>query len=102
MELGSDKIRLRSGSLMGRDTCICAIDYVAKRIGENLELLEEIAGNSDNIDYGEMIDVVTGPDEAITAFTSRGIKTCRSSSPISALGRVACASSSSNKTAIPQ
>ena len=71
MELGSDKIRLRSGSLMGRDTCICAIDYVAKRIGENLELLEEIAGNSD---YGEMIDVVTGPDEAITAFTSRGIE----------------------------
>ena len=74
MELGSDKIRLRSGSLMGRDTCICAIDYVAKRIGENLELLEEIAGDSDNIDYGEMIDVVTGPDEAITAFTSRGIE----------------------------
>ena len=74
MELGSDKSRLRSGSLMGRDTSICVIDYVAKRIGENLELLEEIAGNSDNIDYGEMIDVVTGPDRAITAFTSRGIE----------------------------
>ena len=49
---------------MGRDTYVCAIDYVAKRIGENLELLEEIAGNSDNIEYGEMIDVVTGPDES--------------------------------------
>ncbi len=59
---------------MGRDTYVCAIDYVAKRIGENLELLEEIAGNPDNIDYGEMIDVVTGPDKAIIAFTSRGIK----------------------------
>ncbi len=59
---------------MGRDTSICAIDYVAKRIGENLELLEEIASNPDNIDYGEMIDVVTGPDQAITAFTSRGIE----------------------------
>lgn len=59
---------------MGRDTCTYAIDYVAKRIGENLELLEEIASNPDNIDYGEMIDVVTGPDEAIIAFTSRGIK----------------------------
>jgi hypothetical protein len=59
---------------MGRDTCICAIDYVAKRIGENLELLEEIASNPDKFDYSEMIDVVTGPDEAITAFTSRGIE----------------------------
>lgn len=59
---------------MGRDTYVCAIDYVAKRIGENLELLEEIAGNPDNIDYGEMIDVVTGPDKAIIAFTSRGVE----------------------------
>jgi hypothetical protein len=45
---------------MGRDIYICTIDYVAKRIGENLELLEEIAANPDNIEYGEMIDVVTG------------------------------------------
>lgn len=59
---------------MGRDTSICAIDYVAKRIGENLELLEEIASNPDNIDYGEMLDVATGPDQAIIAFTSRGIE----------------------------
>ncbi len=59
---------------MGRDTYICAIDYVAKRTGENLELLKVIAKNSDNIDCGEMIDVVTGPDVAITAFTGRGIE----------------------------
>lgn len=59
---------------MGRDTYICTIDYVAKRIGENLELLEEIAANSDNIEYGEMIDVVTGPDEAIIALTNRGVE----------------------------
>ncbi len=59
---------------MGRDTHIFAIDCVAKRIGENLELLEEIAKNSDNIDYGERIDVVTGPGKAIIAFTSRGIE----------------------------
>ncbi|PHR62279.1 MAG: hypothetical protein COA47_04720 [Robiginitomaculum sp.] len=59
---------------MGRNTSICVIDYGAKQIGENLELLEEIAGNSDNIDYGEMIDIVTGPDQAITAFTRRGIE----------------------------
>ncbi len=59
---------------MGRDTCIYAIGYVAKRIGENLEFLEEIASNPDNIDYGEMIDVATGPDEAIIAFTNCGIE----------------------------
>jgi len=74
VELGSDKSRLSQGSLMGRDTYTYAIDCAAKRIGENLELLEEIAGNSDNIDYGEMIDVVIGPDKAIIAFTSRGIE----------------------------
>lgn len=59
---------------MARDTHIYAIGYVATTIGENLELLEQIATNSDNIDYGEMIDVATGPDEGITAFTSRGIE----------------------------
>ena len=62
---------------MGRDTHIYAIDYVATMIGENLELLEQIATNSDNIDYGEMIDVATGPDEGITAFTRRGIESLK-------------------------
>ncbi len=59
---------------MGRDTHIYAIGYVAEMIGENLELLEQIATNSDNIDYGEMIDVATGPDMGVTAFTGRGIE----------------------------
>ena len=59
---------------MGRDSYTYAIDYVAKLIGENLELLEEVASNSDNIDYGEMIKVMTGPDKAVTAFTRRGIE----------------------------
>ena len=44
---------------------VYTIDYVAKQIGENLELIEAIAASSDNIDYGEMIDVVGGPDEYI-------------------------------------
>jgi hypothetical protein len=59
---------------MARDTHIYAIGYVAKMIGEPLELLEQIPTNPDNIDYGEMIDVVTGPDQGITAFTSRGVE----------------------------
>ena len=60
--------------LMGRDTHIYAIGYVAEITGENLELLEQIATNPDNIDYGEMIEVATGPDRSITAFTGRGIE----------------------------
>jgi hypothetical protein len=62
---------------MGRDTHFMAINHVAVLIGENLELLEEIAANSDNIDYGEMVHVTIGPDEGLTAFTSRGIESLR-------------------------
>ena len=36
--------------------------YVATLAVENLELLEENASNSDNIDYGEMIHVYGGAD----------------------------------------
>jgi len=62
---------------MGRDTHIVAIGHVAKMIGENPELLELIAANSDNIDYGEMIYVSTGPDEGFTAFTGRGVESLK-------------------------
>jgi hypothetical protein len=55
-------------------THVCTIEYVATLIGENLELLREIASNSDNIDYGEMIHVDDGSDEGITTFTDRGIE----------------------------
>ncbi len=40
---------------MVRPTHVHTIGYVAMLIGENLELIQEIASNSDNIDYGEMI-----------------------------------------------
>jgi hypothetical protein len=59
---------------MARTTHVCTIEYVATLIGENLELLREIASNSDNIDYGEMIHVDDGSDEGITTFTDRGIE----------------------------
>lgn len=42
---------------MARPTHVYTIEYVATLIGENLELVQEIASNSDNIDYGEMIHV---------------------------------------------
>jgi hypothetical protein len=59
---------------MARTTHVYTIDYVAKLIGENLELLEEVASNSDNIDYGEMILAHNGSAESITTFTDRGIE----------------------------
>jgi superfamily I DNA/RNA helicase len=59
---------------MARPTLFYAMDYVAKLIDENIELLTEVARNSDNIDEGEMIHVSDGSDESIIVFTNRGIE----------------------------
>ena len=59
---------------MARVTCVFTLEYVARMIGENQELLEVIAANSDNVDYGEMIDVVDGTENETKAFTKRGIE----------------------------
>ena len=58
---------------MARPTHVYTIEYVASLIGENLELLQEVASNSDNIDYGEMIHAYDGTEEGITTFTDRGV-----------------------------
>lgn len=62
---------------MARPTHVYTIEYVATLIGENLELLQEIASNSDNIDYGEMIHAYDGSEEGITTFTERGIESLK-------------------------
>ena len=59
---------------MARPTHVYTIDYVATLIDENIELLQQIASNSDNIDYGEMIWVDNGTEEGIKTFTDRGIE----------------------------
>ncbi|MFC3170353.1 hypothetical protein [Paracoccus fontiphilus] len=59
---------------MARVTHLLALDEVARRIGENSELIEIVSANSDNIDYGEMIWVDNGTEEGIKAFTDRGIE----------------------------
>lgn len=56
---------------MAQTTHVYTIEYVAKMIGENLELIEEIASNWDNINDGEMIHVRNGTEEGITIFTDR-------------------------------
>jgi transposase len=63
--------------LMARPTHVYTIDYVASLIGENLEFIQEIASNSDNIDYGEMIHAYDGTEEGITTFTERGIESLK-------------------------
>lgn len=58
---------------MATVTHICALDHVAKILGEDLELLEAIVWHDDNLTYGSIISVYTGPDQTITALTDDGI-----------------------------
>lgn len=53
---------------------VCTIDYVAKLLGEDAELLEAIIYNDDNLTYGNMVSVYVGPEETITALTDDGIE----------------------------
>ena len=66
---------------MGRTTSVYTITHVAKMLGENLELLEEIASNDDNLDDGDIVTIGvtiwTGDDETMTSFTDDGIDSLR-------------------------
>ena len=57
---------------MAAVTHVCSIDYVAKMLGEDAELLEAIIYNDDNQTYGNMVSVYVGPDETVTALTDDG------------------------------
>jgi len=46
-------------------------------LGEDQELLEEILYNDDNLTYGSVVTVRTGPDETITALTHGGVQELR-------------------------
>lgn len=58
---------------MAAVTHVCTIDYVAKMLGEDVELLEAIISNDDNLTYGNIVSVYAGADEAVTALTDDGI-----------------------------
>ena len=62
---------------MATVTHVFTIDYVAKMLGEDPELLEAIVSNDDNLTYGNIISVYTSSEEAITALTDRGIEELR-------------------------
>ncbi|MBA8910194.1 MULTISPECIES: hypothetical protein [Aminobacter] len=59
---------------MATVTHVFSIDYVAKLLDEDVELLQAIVSNDDNLSYGSSISVYTGPDEAITSLTRDGIE----------------------------
>ncbi|MCI4592555.1 hypothetical protein MOK15_21080 [Sphingobium sp. BYY-5] len=59
---------------MATVTHIRTLDYVATMLGEDVELLEAIVWNDDNLTYGTIISVYTGPDEAVTALTDDGVE----------------------------
>ncbi|WP_339893026.1 hypothetical protein [uncultured Devosia sp.] len=59
---------------MAAVTHVCTIDYVAKMLGEDVELLEAIISNDDNLTYGNIVSVHLGPDKTISAMTDDGIE----------------------------
>ena len=59
---------------MAAVTHVCSIDYVAKMLGEDAELLEAIISNDDNLTYGNIVSIYVGPDETISALTDDGIE----------------------------
>jgi hypothetical protein len=58
---------------MATVTHVCTLDYVAKMLDEDPELLEAIVYNDDNLSYGSIISVYSGPEDTITALTDDGI-----------------------------
>ncbi|RWJ45245.1 MAG: hypothetical protein EOR30_27785 [Mesorhizobium sp.] len=62
---------------MATITYVFTIDHVAKKLGEDPELLQAIVSNDDNLSYGSIISVYDGTDEAITALTDDGIDELR-------------------------
>ena len=55
-------------------TYVRTLDYVARMLDEDVELLEAIVSNHDNLTYSAIISVCTGPDKAITALTDHGVE----------------------------
>ncbi len=59
---------------MAAVTQFYTIDEIARMLGEDPEVLEVIVSNDDNLNYGNIVSVNTGADEAITAVTDHGIQ----------------------------
>ena len=62
---------------MATVTHVYTIEYAAKLLGEDPELLEAIISNDDNLTYGTIIYVCTGTDESVNTLTEDGIDELR-------------------------
>ena len=58
---------------MATITYVRTLEYAASILEEDVELLEAIVSNDDNLSYGAIISVYTGPDQAITALPDPGV-----------------------------
>lgn len=58
---------------MATVTCVFTVDYVAKILDEHPDLIQAIICNDDNLSYGAIITVRTGPEDGVDAMTSEGI-----------------------------
>jgi len=56
---------------------VYTLEYVATMLGEDPEMLDAIVSNEDNLAYGTIIKVYTGPDGIITALTDYGVDELR-------------------------
>ena len=59
---------------MAAITHVRTIDYIAKMLDEDVELLQAIIANDDNLTYGNIVSVYAGADETVTALTDDGIE----------------------------
>ena len=62
---------------MAAITHLRTINYVAKILGEDVELLEAIISNDDNLTYGNIVSVYASPNETLTALTDDGVEELR-------------------------
>jgi len=53
------------------------INEAARILGADAEMLEAIVSTDENLSYGNIINVHTGQDEAITAINDQGIEELR-------------------------
>ena len=58
---------------MATVTYVYTIEYAAKLLGENPELLEAIISNDDSLTYGTIINVCTGTEDSFNTLTEDGI-----------------------------
>ena len=62
---------------MATVTHVYTLEYAAKLLGEDPELLEAIISNDDNLTYGTIIYVCTGTEASFHTLTKDGIDELR-------------------------